>query len=232
MTPSLGLRIHNVYAAWLMPYRRSGETLEIRTAAGAHEIVTTVDGLEVRSPDGPHVIVTRTTATLHARGRRTAISIHGHVVVAENVARNELGLWVESQGAMRRIFSLPHRTAKSAMRGALRRHHPTVVTAAEIGAARHRMLLIELSDRHLLYAGRLFREHADLALTLFHNGRVDPDGTLMLTVHGDDVRFIVTNEQGASRFAFPWLAPADRIELAHRLTRAMKLDAPLARVGM
>ena len=216
-----------------MPYRRSGETLEVRTAAGGHEIVTTLDGLEVRGPDNTHVTVTRTTATVHGRGRRSAVAIHGHVVAAENVARNEIALWVESQGAMRRLSSVPNRTAKAAMRGALRRHHPTVVSATEIGAARHRILLVELTDRHLLYAGRLFREHADLALTLFHNGRVSPDGTLMLTVQGDDVRFIVMNEQGASRFAFPWLAPADRIELAHRLTLAMKLDSPpLSRASM
>jgi hypothetical protein len=215
-----------------MPYRRSGETLEVRTAAGAHEIVTTLDGLEVRGPDNTHVVVTRTTATVQARGRRASLSIQGHVVAAENLARDEVGLWVESKGAMRRIFSVPNRAATTAMHRALRRHHPAVVTATEIGAARHRMLLVELTDRHLLYAGRLFREHADLALTLFHNGRVDPDGTLMLTVHGHDVRFLVTNEQGAARFAFPWLAPSDRMELARRLTLAMQHDAPIARAGM
>jgi hypothetical protein len=216
-----------------MPYRRSGETLEVRTAAGAHEVVTTLDGLEVRGPDNTHVVITRTTATIQTRARRsTSLAIHGHVVVAENVARNEVGLWIESQGAMRRVFSVPNRAAKIAMHGALRRHHPTIVSATEIGAARHRMLLVELTDRHLLYAGRLFREHADLALTLFHNGRVDPDGTLMLTVHGHDVRFLVTNEQGAARFAFPWLAPSDRMELARRLTLAMQHDAPIARTGM
>jgi hypothetical protein len=215
-----------------MPYRRSGEKLEVRTAAGGHEIVTTLDGLEVRGPDNTYVTVTRTTATIQARGRRAALPVDGHVVVAENTARNEVGLWVESHTIMRRIFSVPNRTAATAMHRALRRHHPTVVSATEIGAARHRMLLVELTDRHLLYAGRLFREHADLRLTLFHNGRVDPTGTLMLTVHGDDVRFIVTNDEGAARFAFPWLAPSDRIELARRLTLAMKLDAPIARAGM
>lgn len=211
-----------------MPYRRSGETLEVRTAAGAHEIVTTLDGLEVRGPDNAHVVVTRTKAII---GRKQ-MPVAGHVVVAENVARNEVGLWVESNHVMRRIFSVPSRAAATTMHRALRRHHPTVVTATEIGAARHRMLLVELTDRHLLYAGRLFREHADLALTLFHNGRVDPAGTLMLTVHGADVRFLVTNEEGAARYAFPWLAPSDRLELGRRLTLAMKLDPPLARTGM
>jgi hypothetical protein len=211
-----------------MPYRRSGETLEVRTAAGAHEIVTTLDGLEVRSPDNTHVLVTRTKAIV---GRKQ-LPVTGLVVVAENIARNEVGLWLESQGVMRRIFSVPNRAAATSMHRALRRHHPTVIAATEIGAARHRMLLVELTDRHLLYAGRLFRDHADLALSLFHNGRVAPDGTLMLTVHGDDVRFLVTNEEGAARYAFPWLAPSDRLELGRRLTLAMKLDPPLARTGM
>lgn len=207
-----------------MPYRRSGETLQVRTAAGAHEIVTTLDGLEVRGPDNTHVVVTRTNIII---GRKH-LPVTGLVVVADNRARNEAGLWLESQGGMRRIFSVPNRAAAKAMHHALARHHPMVVTATEIGAARHRMLLVELTDRHLLYAGRLFRDHADLALTLFHNGRVDPDGTLMLTVHGDDVRFLVTNDQGAEQFAFRWLAAADRMELARRLTLAMKLDvAPL-----
>lgn len=220
-----------------MPYRRSGETLEVRTAAGAHEIMTTLDGLEVRGPDGSHLIVTRTSAI----AGRQYFPIAGRVLVAQNGPLDDVAIWIESAPTMmRRIFSCATPTAAPAMRRALRRHHPDVVAASELGGARHRMLLVELTDRHELYTGRLFREHADLALTLFRDGTMTlRDATqplqapadLTLDVQGHDVRFVARNERGVARFAFPWLAASERIELARRLTRALTMQVDVARLG-
>lgn len=214
-----------------MPYRRSGETLEVRTASGAHEIITTVDGLEVRGPHDTHLVVTRTIAFTQSRDRREQFAITGPVVVADNGPRDEAALWISTgPTTMRRIFCLASASAAPLMRRALRRHSPTIISAMEVGGARHRMLLVEQTDRHALFAARLFREQADLALTLFHDGRIEPDAKLELTVQGHDVRFIVTNQEGVARFAFPWLAPAERVALARRLTRMLAMQDDVVRL--
>jgi hypothetical protein len=92
-----------------MPYRRSGETLKVRTVAGGLEIVTSAEGLVITG----RLRITRDTATFQTRRGREQHAIRGsEIIVSRNAPQGDVAIWMESgvDGAgsccMRRIFGV------------------------------------------------------------------------------------------------------------------------------
>src|SRR3954463_1709473 len=102
-----------------MPYRRSGEVLQVRTAVGRHRIWATADSLEVRAPDNSYVHITSRAVILHSRARMEHLALHPsstRLVVARNSKLDDVSVWLEadtrqsaapsSPPIARRLFSL------------------------------------------------------------------------------------------------------------------------------
>jgi hypothetical protein len=187
------------------------------------------------------------------RDRRRSIPVAGRIFTARDVARGGLGVWMElephtARAGVRRVFGLepvdPLDPAGLDARGALDRfaHRvrealapcaPDVERAYELGAPAaggvDKVLIVDHGARWQIYARRLFRDRARLALV------VDADGGVVIpgrhatprvisvrsrhgvTVLGDYVRFADPEGTDLARIALPWLASADRDELARRI---------------
>jgi hypothetical protein len=233
-----------------MPYRRSGETLDVRTAAAGLEIVTGSDGLAIAG----RLHITRDTATFQTRRGREQHAIRGRrIVVARNALYGDVAIWMEwrldrtGASCMRRIFGIaPGPAAPShqldaafrRIRDALRLHGDGWLHAMELGRGDHPMLLVECHDRHEVYASRLFREHAQLVMTIvrgegsvvFHPAaeQLHVGSQVAIRVRGHDVRFVGDRGLGADMagFPLPWLAPDERQHFARRLARALDRSDP------
>ncbi len=206
------------------------------------------DALEAPTSEGtlraelsPHAIkLTVASRTLHvaekfatvvehhrkhaAKDRRISLKIEGCLVVARDVPREDVGIWVEiepsegTRAGMRRIFGvepvnlmeptgltaldaldrLAHRlrTELSPYAGDIRR-------AIEIGRGLDKVLLADHGDRFVVYARRLFRDRARFAMAIHEDGRIvlpDKQGTREITVRS---RFGVTVWGDHVRFADP-----------------------------
>jgi hypothetical protein len=85
----------------------------------------------------------------------------------------------------------------SQLEAALRAQAREVVRASELGHGAAMLLVVELADRHVVYAPRLFRAHAAPVMALHRDGRIvfahadtiRVDARLAIDVHGDAVRF-------------------------------------------
>ncbi|MEJ7602177.1 MAG: hypothetical protein WKG01_30045, partial [Kofleriaceae bacterium] len=169
--------------------------------------------------------------------------IAGSLVVARDVPHEDLGIWLALPGGMRRIFGvepvsllelegLPALAALDKLayrlRAALADHAGDVVRAVEIGRGLDKVLLTDHGDRYCVYARRLFRDRARLAMTIHSDGRILIHGfndrreitvrdKHRVDVTGDFIRFIAADDTDLARFAIPWITPEDRRELARRI---------------
>lgn len=180
------------------------------------------------------------------RDKRVSVAITGRLVVARDVPHEDLGLWIELDGGMRRIFgvepinllepdglpalALLDRLAYQ-LRLALAEHAGDIRRAVEIGRGLDKVLLADHGDRYVVYARRLFRDRARRALEIYDDGRVviaegiaGPGKTEVVirsrfgvTVRGDYVRFAAPDGKDLARVSIPWIGPEDRDELARRI---------------
>ena len=183
------------------------------------------------------------------KDRRTSLKIEGCLVVARDVPHEDLGIWVEvepSQGGragMRRIFgvqpmSLMEPTGLTALAALDRLAHRLraelaplagdIRRAIEIGRGLDKVLLADHGDRFVVYARRLFRDRARVAMAIHDDGRIVISETKAareitvrsrfgVTVWGDHIRFADPQGTDLAKVSIPWIAPEDRKELARRI---------------
>jgi hypothetical protein len=172
-----------------------------------------------------------------SRDRRTSLEITGRLIVARDVPREDLGIWIETEPGtpregMRRIFgveplSLFDPAGLDALasldrlayrlRGALADLAGDIRRAIEIGAAASRgvdkVLLADHGDHFVVYARRLFRDRARFVIAIHDDGRiVIPEGkkTKEITVRST---FGVTVWGDYIRFADPQGTDLARISI-------------------
>jgi hypothetical protein len=131
-----------------------------------------------------------------ARDRRTSIRIAGRVIVARDVAREGVGVWVEvdvdgPRAGIRRVFGvepvnllepagLPALAAldrlAQRLRHALAEPAVDVRRAFEIGSPASggldKVLVVDHGDRWTVHARRLFRDRARFVMAIHDDGRV------------------------------------------------------------
>jgi len=171
------------------------------------------------------------------KDRRTSIELAGRLVIARDVPREDLGVWLEVEPGtpregMRRIFGVEPLSlfdpkgldALAALDRLAYRLRAEVVDlsrdirrAVEIGSAAagglDKVLLADQGDRFVVYARRLFRDRARFAMSIHEDGRiVVPDGkkTQEIRVHS---RFGVTVWGDYIRFADPQGADLARVSI-------------------
>jgi len=197
-----------------------------------------------------HVVERLATLVDHKKkDRRTSIKIAGRLVAARDVPREDLGLWVELDPddpvrcGYRRIFGVeplsllePDGLAALALldrlvqrlRMSLTDYGRDVQRALELGRGLDKVLLLDFGDHCAVYARRLFRDRARIALTVHDDGRVVVHegkqrrevmvrSRFGVDVIGDYVRFSKPDGEDLARVAIPWITPEDRRELARRL---------------
>lgn len=183
--------------------------------------------------------------TLVEAKKQESLRIEGRVLVARDVPHEDLGVWVEltdRNPGMRRIFGVEpvslleqHGLAAlhkldmlgTRLRTALTEYSGDVRRASELGRGLDKVLLVDHGDHHAVYARKLFRDRARLALSIYDNGRmviVDGPEVVMsskfgITVSGDYIRFIDRHGTDLARLSIPWIAREDREELAKRISQ-------------
>ena len=224
-------------------------------------VAPTADG-ELRVELGPTVTLAVGDRRLHVTGRFASLverdkqldsfELDRPLVVARDLVYDDLGVWIELPGAMRRIFGVhPRSTLEPGGLDALRRLEDVarrvraalaplaldIHRASELGrVALDKVLLVDRGDRYELYARRLFQDRARLVLALHADGRAVIDGVEVavpsrfgITVRGDHLRFADATGVDRARVALPWLSPEERLELAHRLGPVLEARDTLAR---
>ena len=237
-----------------MAYRDdAGHKMEAPTAEGTLQIEVGPRAVKVSvAARSLHVVEKTVTLFDHRRrDRRTSYKLDGNLVIARDVPHEDLGIWIELPGGMRRIFGvepvslleldglpalalldkLAHR-----LRAELVEHTGEVRRAVEIGRGLDKVLLADLGDRYHIYTRRLFRDRARLAFVIHTDGRIEIPGqrgnrTIMVRdknrvdVTGDYIRFIAPDDTDLARFAIPWIMPEDRRELARRIGQLVHATA-------
>jgi hypothetical protein len=229
-----------------MAYRGDdgGHVVEAPTAAGPlrlelgpRRITLTAGGrtLQIAAP----------FVTLIEAKKQETLRIEGRILVARDVPHEDLGVWVEltdRNPGMRRIFGVEpvslleqHGLAAlhkldmlgTRLRTALTEYSGDVRRASELGRGLDKVLLVDHGDHHAVYARKLFRDRARLALSIYDNGRmviVDGPEVVMsskfgITVSGDYIRFIDKHGTDLARLSIPWITREDREELAKRISQ-------------
>lgn len=239
-----------------MAYRdEAGDRLEAPTAEGTLSAELSARGVKLAVGSRTLVIEDRMATLIehhkkHAsKDKRLSIELPGILVVARDVPREDLGVWIEidprdpARSGMRRIFGVEPssllepdgldalaaldrlvqrlRTELSPRAGDIRK-------AIEIGRGSDKVLVADHGDRYVVYARRLFRDRARVAMAIHGDGRVViPEGKSPkeitvrsqhgVTVWGDYIRFADPHGTDLARVAIPWIAPEDRRELARRI---------------
>lgn len=190
------------------------------------------------------------------KDKHFSTKISGRLVVARDVPHEDFGIWLEvdhdtpAKVGMQRIFgvepsSLMAQDGLSALasldRLVLRVKHELadlagdIRRAFEIGRGLDKVLLADQGDRFDVYARRLFRDRARLAMSIHDDGRiVIPDGKTTreivvrsrfgVTLWGDYIRFADPEGNDLARVSIPWIAPEDRLELARRIGQLVDRD--------
>ncbi len=178
------------------------------------------------------------------KDKRTSIAITGRLTTARDVLHEDLGVWLELPGGMRRIFGvepvsllepeglpalasldrLAHR-----LRAAIGELAGDIRRAVEIGRGLDKVLLADHGDRYVVYTRALFRDRARFAMTIYEDGRIVlADGKpknreiivrsrFLVTAVDDYVRFADTDGSVLASVAIPWITWHDRDELARRI---------------
>jgi hypothetical protein len=234
-----------------------GHVLEAPTAGGTLRIELASHDIKVSAGSRTlHVVDQVATVLEHRRKtRRESFRLDGfRLVVARDVPHEDLGIWVELPGGMRRIFgaepvSLLEPEGLDALaaldrlaqrlRAALAEYAGEVYRAVEIGRGLDKVLLADHGDRYVIYARRLFRDRARRALEIHDDGRIVIHGGKQpvkvtvrsrfgITVVGDYLRFAAPDGRDLARISIPWIWPEDRHELARRIGQLVDAS-PVAR---
>jgi len=198
----------------------------------------------------------RTVTLGDAKNRHVTLRLEGKLVVARDVPREDLGVWIELPGpggsAMRRIFGAQPvslfaadglsalkrlDTLSQRVRSALGDLAGDIRRAIEIGRGLDKVLLADHGDRYVVYARRLFRDRARFAMAIYRDGRVVvPEGKELrefrvtskfgITVRGDYVRFADQQGIDLGRVSIPWIAAEDRDEIARRIGQLVHAPSP------
>lgn len=234
-----------------MAYRDGyGNALEARTSVGMLRLDVALRDVKLTlGSRSLHVIDDLVTVLERRRkgARRESFRLDGEhdgrLVIARDVPREDLGVWIELPGGMRRIFGaepvsllepeglgalaaldrLAHR-----LRAELADYARDIVRAVEIGRGLDKVLLADHGDRFVIYARRLFRDRARRAMEIYDDGRVvlftgkrRLEATVRsrygVTVVGDFIRFAAPDGADLARISIPWVTPEDRRELARRI---------------
>ena len=134
------------------------------------------------------------------KGRRQSFRITGRLIVARDVPREGLGIWVDidhdaPRAGVRRIFGVEPASllepaglaSLAALDHLAKRIHqelghlaPEVRQAFEIGSAAasglDKVLVVDCADRYVVYARRLFRDRARFAMAIHDDGITVPEG--------------------------------------------------------
>jgi hypothetical protein len=227
-----------------MAYRGddTGAALEAPTAHGLLRVELAPRRITLTLGDRTVQIADRFVTIVEAK-KQESLRIVGRLLVARDVPHEDLGIWIElkdKQPGMRRIFgaepvsllepaglpALQRLDAVSArLRAAVAEHAGDVRRAIEIGRGLDKILFADHGDHHAIYARRLFRDRARLAVSIYDAGRiVITDGPEIVmtskfgvTVSGDYIRFIDRSGTDVARVSIPWIAREDREELARRI---------------
>jgi len=227
-----------------MAYRGddTGAALEAPTAQGLLRVELAPRRITLTLGDRTVQIADRFVTIVEAK-KQESLRIVGRLLVARDVPHEDLGIWIElkdKQPGMRRIFgvepvslmepgglpALARLDAVSArLRAAVAEHAGDVRRAIEIGRGLDKILFADHGDHHAVYARRLFRDRARLAVSIYDAGRiVITDGPEIVmtskfgvTVSGDYIRFIDRQGTDVARVSIPWIAREDREELARRI---------------
>ncbi|MFT3696371.1 MAG: hypothetical protein QM831_24740 [Kofleriaceae bacterium] len=227
-----------------MPYRgdESGASVEAPTAEGPLRLELAPRRITLTLGEKTLQITDQLLTLVEAK-KQESLRIHGKLLVARDVPHEDLGVWVElldKQPGMRRVFGVEPislmepsglaalqkldalaarlRTAVGEQTGAVRR-------ALEIGRGLDKVLFVDHGDHHAVYARKLFRDRARLALSIYDGGRIviiDGPEVIMtskfgITVSGDYIRFIDKQGTDVARISIPWITREDREELARRI---------------
>ncbi len=214
-----------------MAYRDdTSDALEAPTAQGTLRIEIAPRQVKLALAERT-LLITERFATLvehhkkhRAKDKRTSIELAGRIVVARDVPREDLGIWLEvdpgtPKEGMRRIFGVEPLSlfdpkgldALAALDRLAHRLRAELVDlsrkAVEIGSAAvgglDKVLLSDHGDRIVIYARRLFRDRARFAMSIHEDGRIvvsDGKKRTELRVHS---RFGVTVWGDYIRFADP-----------------------------
>lgn len=241
-----------------MAYRGddAGQPLEAPTAEGVLRATIAPNRIELTVAKRRLVLERRTLTLVDAKDRRASLRIDGKLVVARDVPREDLGLWIEMPGpsgsAMRRVFGVEPVSLFAAdglaalkrldslaqrLKASLSDLAGDIRKAIELGRGLDKVLLADHGDRYVIYARRLFRDRARFALAIYRDGRVVlPDGKELrefrvtsrfgITVRGDYVRFADPHGTDLGRVAIPWIAAEDRDEIARRIGQLVHATSP------
>ncbi len=237
-----------------MAYRDdAGHKLEAPTAEGMLRVEIGPRAVKVSIKTRSLHVVEKTVTLFEQRRkeRRTSYKLAGSLVVARDVPHEDLGIWIELPGGMRRIFGvepvsllelegLPALAAldklSARLRAELAEHAGEIRRAIEIGRGLDKVLLADHGDHYVIYARRLFRDRARMAMKIHTDGRIQivggrgkPEITVRdrnrVDVTGDYIRFIGPDDEDLARFAIPWIMPEDRRELARRIGQLVHATA-------
>jgi hypothetical protein len=175
--------------------------------------------------------------------KRIALPITGLIVAARDVPHEDLGVWMQVPGGVRRVFGVEPMDLLSdrglaalgglerltqRLRGALADHAVGVRRAIELGDGLDKVLLVDYGDRLVVWARKLFRGAARLLLEVGGDGAIVVHGGKRrrqlaihsrhgVTVSGDHVRFVSPDGDDLGEISIPWIEPEDRTELAGRI---------------
>jgi hypothetical protein len=234
----------------------AGQPLEAPTAEGVLRATIAPNRIELTVAKRRLVLERRTLTLVDAKDKRASLRIDGRLVIARDVPREDLGLWVEMPGAsgsaMRRVFGVEPVSLFAAdglaalkrldalsqrLKASLSDLAGDIRKAIELGRGLDKVLLADHGDRYVIYARRLFRDRARFALAIYRDGRVVlPDGKELrefrvtsrfgITVRGDYVRFADPHGTDLGRVAIPWIAAEDRDEIARRIGQLVHAPSP------
>jgi hypothetical protein len=223
----------------------SSDVLEAPTAEGTLRVELAPRAIKLTVGNRTLHVVDKVATLLDHRNqkRRTSFKIDARLTLARDVPREDLGIWIELPGGMRRIFGVQPvsllepdgLTALAALdrlgarlRSGLAEHAGDIRRAVEIGRGLDKVLLADHGDRYIIYARRLFRDRARLTMSIHDDGRVvitngaKPTRVTVrsrfgITVVGDYIRFAAPDGEDLARISIPWITPEDRRELARRI---------------
>ncbi|MEO8704528.1 MAG: hypothetical protein ABI867_31025 [Kofleriaceae bacterium] len=243
-----------------MAYRDdSGDVLEAPTAEGKLQLELGPRAIKLTVGRRTlHVVEKLATVIERRRNRAHRASFKiGRLITARDVPHEDLGVWIELPGGMRRIFGVEPvsllepegLTALAALdklalrlRTAVADHAGDIYRAIEIGRGLDKVLLADHGDRYVVYARRLFRDRARFAMVIhddgrviIHNGKTPTEVTVRsrfgITVVGDYVRFAAPDGRDLARISIPWITPEDRRELARRIGQLVDVSPTASRIG-
>ena len=165
------------------------------------------------------------------------------LVLARDVPREDVGLWIETEdGGMRRVFGAEPKDLIAddglaalraldelavRLKGAIGGLARGVRRAHELGRGLDKVLLLDLGGKLVLYKRELFRDRARRACEVAEDGSivvVEKNGEFRANVRdrhavsllGDYIRFSDPTGLDLVRVSVPWVTREDREELARR----------------